>query len=188
MIDYYGIHKTARDGSMRTLIDCNVRELPVRPVAIAKHYGIVCKETSPEALRGAAGRIMAIDGRVYIVISSADPPQRKRYTILHELGHYLLGHLGNTPLSRSYSSIRPPNEIAADKFAADLLMPACVLWALDIHSPIEIMRLCDVSMQAASIRAERMRVLYQRNKFLTLPLERQVYAQFGDFIQKYRRV
>lgn len=75
-------------------------------------------------------------------------------------------------------------EQAADRFAADILMPACVLWGLNIHTPEEIARLCNVSMSAATIRAERMEVLYQRNKFLTHPLERQVYAQFGGFIQK----
>lgn len=102
---------------------------------------------------------------------------------MHEVGHYVLGHLGDSALTRSESECRPEEEQAADRFAADVLMPACVLWGLDVRTPEEIAQLCNVSMRAAQIRAERMGVLYERNKFLLHPLERQVFEQFGKFIQ-----
>lgn len=176
----YDIYKSARDKSWQCLIQCGVRELPVRPVAVAKVYGITCHPATSEALQGVSGLLRTIDGEPHIFTDSSHSIQRRRYTIAHELGHYLLGHLDGVPATQE-------REYAADRFAADLLMPACVLWGLDVHTPEEIAQLCNVSVQAASIRAERMEVLYKRNKFLLHPLERKVYAQFGDFIQKYRR-
>ncbi len=176
----YDIYKSARDKSWQCLIQGGVRELPVRPVAVAKVYGIACHPATSEALQGVSGLLRTIDGEPHIFTDSSHSIQRRRYTIAHELGHYLLGHLDGVPATQE-------REYAADRFAADLLMPACVLWGLDVHTPEEIAQLCNVSMQAAQIRAERMEVLYKRNKFLLHPLERKVYAQFGDFIQKYRR-
>jgi len=44
--------------------------------------------------------------------------------------------------------------------------------------------LCHISYAAARFRAERMKLLYERNKFLTSPLEQQVYLQFKEFIRR----
>ena len=176
----YDIYKTARDMSWQCLIDNGVRELPVYPVAIAKHYGITCHSSTQKLLQGCSGLLRVINGELHIFTDSEQSVQRQRYTIAHEIGHYLLGHLD--PAAQSEHM-----EYAADRFAADLLMPACVLWGLDVHTPEEIARLCRVSMQAARIRAERMAVLYKRGKFLVSPLERQVYSLFSDFIQNSKR-
>lgn len=179
----YGIYKNARNASWQCLIDCGVSELPVKPVRIAAHYGITCLKATDKQLNGRAGEIRPLGNEIYISFKEEDSTARQRFTILHELGHYLLGHLGDTPLSRSELDCNSAEEDAAERFAADMLMPACVLWGLNVHTPEEIAKLCNVSMQAATIRAERMEILYRRNKFLTHPLERQVYAQFGKFIQ-----
>lgn len=183
----YGIYKNARNASWQCLIDCGVTELPVKPVQIAKHYDLRCIVDNNILDSGESGRITGLtDNSIAIVINDKQSVGRQRFTIMHELGHYLLGHLGDTPLSRSYSSIRPEEEIAADRFAADMLMPACVLWGLDIHTADDIAKLCNVSPQAAQIRSERMEVLYQRGKFLTHPLERQVFQQFQSFINRIK--
>ena len=107
--------------------------------------------------------------------------------MMHELGHFLLGHLGDIPFSRCEEDCRPAEEQAADKFAIDMLAPACVLWGMGIRSAEEIAEICHISLEAAQFRAERMRLLYQRNKFLTHPLERRVYAQFLHYIRKNRK-
>lgn len=101
---------------------------------------------------------------------------------MHELGHYLLDHLGDETLSRSEQECRPEEESAADRFAVDMLMPACVLWGLKLHTADDIARVCGVSMQAAQIRAERMEILYRRNMFLSHPLEKAVFDQFKPWI------
>lgn len=180
----YEVYKGARDASWKCLIDCGVSELPVKPVRIAAHYGLECMEFAPLLQDGETGRIIRrTDGRIQIVLHPALPAPRKRYTILHELGHYLLGHLNAEALACDYSEIMQPEEYAAERFAADVLMPACVLWGLQLHTAKEIAQVCGVSLTAAQRRSERMTTLYQRNMFLAHPLERQVYRQFESFIR-----
>lgn len=183
----YAIYKNARNASWQCLIDCKISELPVNPISIAKLYGLHCVYNNTVLNPGESGRIVKLkDGKIIILINPSQTPQRQAFTILHELGHYLLGHLGDTPLSRSYDSIRPEEEQAADRFATDVLMPACALWGLNIHTPEDIASLCNVSMQAAQIRARRMEELYRRNMFLSHPLERQVFQQFQHFFNNVR--
>lgn len=183
----YGIYKNARNASWQCLIDCSISELPIKPVQIAANYGIHCKQADKSVLKGASGEIECLNGEIFISFDIQDPRQRQRYTVMHELGHYLLGHLGNEPLSRRESECRPEEEQAADKFAIDMLAPACVLWGLDLHTAEEIAQLCNISMQAAKYRAERMKLLYKRNKFLSHQLERMAFNQFKDFLNKNKR-
>ena len=180
----YGIYKKARNASWQCLIDCCVSSLPIKPVKIAAHYGIICKMATREQLKGTSGEISVIDDEIYISFREDESKNRQRYTIMHELGHYLLGHLGSIPLSRAESDCRPEEEQAADKFAIDMLAPACVLWGLNLHTAEDIANKCNISLQAAQFRAQRMELLYQRNKFLLHPLERQVFEQFKTFLLK----
>lgn len=181
----YGIYKNARNASWQCLIDCSISSLPIKPVQIAAHYGISCKSATKEKLKDASGEIKALEeDEIYISFREDEPKERQRYTIMHELGHYLLGHLGTEPMTRSESDCRPKEEQAADKFAIDMLAPACVLWGLNLHSAEDIARVCNISMQAAQFRAQRMELLYKRNMFLSHPLEKQVFEQFKKFLSK----
>ena len=72
-------------------------------------------------------------------------------------------------------------------FAVRLLSPACVLWGLNLHTPEEIQKICNISWSAAVNRAKRMNVLYKRDLFLISPLERQVFEQFHNFIENYKK-
>lgn len=183
----YNTSSQARDKSWKTLIECKVVSLPVKPVQIAEHYNIKCHSVNSDTLKGASGMIRIVNNKLYMFVNNSQFVQRQRFTVLHEIGHFKLGHLGNAPILRSYESIRPEEEQLADKFAADILMPACVLWALNIHTADDIVKLCNVSMKAAQNRAERMAVLYKRNMFLSHPLERLVYQQFQKFINNYKK-
>ena len=111
---------------------------------------------------------MFINGQWYIIVDDSDYITVQRYSIAHEIGHILMG--------------KDISEYEAERFAIDILAPACVLWGLHIHSAEDISRVCNISLTAARRRAERMSILYQRNKFLTSPLERQIFKQFSDFI------
>ena len=114
-------------------------------------------------------------------------PPRQRFTTAHELGHILLGHVGQSPVvNREPQATDNPIEQAANVFAARLLAPACVLWGCGVRSAADIERLCHVSRQAAEYRMERMRILYARNRFLTSPLEGAVYRQFEEYIKEHR--
>ena len=125
-----------------------------------------------------------INGQPMIFVSDQCIPTRQRFTAAHELGHILLGHVGRYQLvNREPDPKDNPIEQAANVFASRLLAPACVLWALRARTPEEIADLCQISHQAAAFRAERMALLYERNKFLSSPLERAVHQQFSDFIR-----
>lgn len=181
----YGIYKGARDASWRCLIDCNISELPVKPVQIARQYGLTCKDSARFLQNGEIGKIIRrSSGDVQILLRPDAPAPGKRFTVMHELGHYLLGHLGDEPLSRSQSTITQPEEYAAERFAVGVLMPACVLWGVGAFDAETIARFCNVSQEAAQRRSERLRLLRKRGKFLTSPLEQQVFQQFKDFIAK----
>ena len=56
-----------------------------------------------------------------------------------------------------------------------------------IRTAREIASVCDISITAAKIREARMAVLYERNKFLTSPLEQKVYKNFETFVEKYKQ-
>lgn len=164
----YSIYETARNASWQCLIDCKVTELPVKPVQIAAHYGIECKLTDAFLTAEESGKLVQREsGKRQIIVRPTDTDQRKRFTILHELGHHLLGE----------------SEYMAERFAVGVLMPACVLWGVKAFTPESISQICNVSQQAAQRRSERMQILRTRNKFLVHPLERQVYTQFQNFIK-----
>ena len=72
--------------------------------------------------------------------------RRRRFTIAHELGHCVLGHIGKV---RTHSG---GEERAADKFAAELLAPISVLRMCRVSSPEETARLCGITISAARLR------------------------------------
>ena len=185
----YGVYKDVRNAAWRCLIDFEISELPVRPSWIAKAAGIKVIKNSDihELSMHESGASILVDKKWYIIYDDKNPKQRSRFTIAHELGHIFLGHeLRKGYYARTFNTSRPVIEQQADAFAARLLAPACVLWGLELHSAEDISKVCDISMSAAAIRAERMEVLYSRNKFLSSPLERKVYNNFKEYIKKQK--
>ena len=179
----YRKYKESRDLSWRVLLNEGVTELPVKITALCKQMGIQVSYFDP--INGSDGYSTILFGMPRIFVSRNCSPERQRFTIAHELGHILLGHVGKYELvNREPSPQDNSVEHEANVFASRLLASACVLWALDAYTPERIAELCRISNQAASFRAERMAVLKKRGKFLTSPLERKVYQQFADFIEK----
>ncbi len=114
---------------------------------------------------------------------------RIRFTIAHEVGHILLGHVESITFYRNseIDSNTNEEEAQANIFARDLLMPAAVLSALHVHSPKEIATLCNISMQSAGIRAQRLAVLNKRGCFQMHPLERGAVKEFAPYIEKMNK-
>lgn len=81
---------------------------------------------------------------------------------------------------------RNEEEQSADMFAARLLAPACVLHELQAINTEQIAKICNISISAAEVRAERMAILEARNKYYLHPLERKVREQFESFIKENR--
>lgn len=183
----YHYYKQARDASWRCLLECGITQLPVKLFDITTHFGVIVLKNSEVGFldTGVSGcAVVDESGRWRIIYDDTQSKQRCRFTIAHELGHILLGHELRAGFShyRTFEKRKPVEETQADEFAARLLAPACVLWALDLHNPREIALTCDISDEAAKVRAERMSVLYKRQKFLTSPLEKQVLEQFRHWI------
>lgn len=187
----YSIYKNVRNASWHCLIDCNIKSLPIKINDVIKPYnGKVLFDSKYHELKdGQSGKVIVIDGNPIIFVNDLETIERQRFTAMHELGHFLLGHLTMYPdgLLRAPLRYKPEEETAADVFAARILAPSCVLWGLNLHSAEEISKACRISYTAAEIRAERMELLYQRNKFLTSPLEKELYKRFEDFIRENKK-
>lgn len=187
----YKLYKDARDASWRCLIRTGAAELPIKVLKIAGACGVkVVKDSNAHYLKPGESGCTLLDesGNWQIIYNDAEPKARTRFTIAHELGHILLGHelSDSGGHFRTASDRREPAETQADEFAARLLAPACVLWGLEAYEPEEIARICDISAEAAEYRAERMKVLRERGKFLTSPLERQVFEAFRPWIEQQK--
>lgn len=101
------------------------QETPVKLGSIAKEFGIEVKKATLAA--NISGQIQEIDGKVTIKINRHDAKARQRYTLSHEISHFLLHrHLltdGITDdlLYRSAQSSLIEKE--AERLAADIIMP-----------------------------------------------------------------
>lgn len=134
--------------------------LPVDVESIAKQLGLTI---SNAPLGFASGKLDVDENTIYVNQNEAEV--RRRFTIAHELGHYVLGHGSAFRNAKSTSeSFKQPvdwaryyaNEIAANKFAAELLMPAEAIKVLfdrmNITSSAQLREILGVSAQALNIR------------------------------------
>lgn len=184
---YYGIYQKSRNASWQFLIDNNINRLPTSLGSICKglNYKIL-EDSKVHYLRANQKGISFYNDTWYIVLQDKLNPPTQRYTLAHELGHIFLGHITKNGYYGRTFTIDDEQEYQAERFAIDILAPACVLWGLNLHTPEDIARVCNISMTSATKRARRMEELYRRNMFLSHPLERQVYQQFQKFIIENR--
>lgn len=183
----YHDYKIARNKAWETLIKCNITSLPINLATIARlnNITILKYSNSKQNLTG-DGFSLNVNNVNVIYYNDKKPKTRIRFTLAHELGHCLLGHLkfGKTYNRNSEKDFDGMDifEMQANVFARDLLMPAIVLHNLNIKSSEDIARICNVSMLSAEIRYKRLTELNERNVFNRHPLERQVYRQFQKYI------
>lgn len=194
---HYTVYQKSRNLSWEILINEGIHTLPVKMGELCRSLGIRVITHSGEIESYGDGKAGIVDGKPIIFVNTETSPERQRFTVAHEVGHILLGHVGEYKLvNREPSSEDNPIEQAANVFASRLLAPACVLWGLDIHTAEDIAALCKISKTAAQFRARRMAVLYERERrflkekgrscFLISPLEQQVFRQFEEFIVERR--
>ena len=187
----YQNYKYARNRVWDTLIECNLNQLPINLAVVANfnNISIIKYSQSNDTFTG-DGFSTIVDGRLIVYYNDTDYPiSRQRFTLAHELGLCLLGHLkfGKTYNRNSEKDFDGMDifEMQANVFARDLLMPAIVLHNLNIKSSEDIARICNVSMLSAEIRYERLLELEKRNMFNRHPLEKQVYKQFNEYIKRH---
>lgn len=193
----YSKYKQSRNLSWQILIDHGIAKLPIKVSLICKamNIRIVSYSKGYQYLTNFKEYALNNDGFTFentIFYNDKCNVGRQRFTVAHELGHCLL-HGGKGLYNREPSTSDNPIEEEANVFASRLLAPACVLWGLGVTTPQQIADLCNISIQSANFRMERMNELYQREQefickygkscFLMSPLECQVYNQFKNYIQ-----
>lgn len=118
-------HKIAPEH--RSIVEQHLLEKPVRLGMLAKELGISVKLSSLG--RGQSGLIERKDGRYTIKINRHETRERQRFTLAHEIAHFLLhqdaidrsGEIRDNVL---YRSGQPEQlEYEANRLAADLIMP-----------------------------------------------------------------
>lgn len=91
---------------------------PVDVRAVAEAVGAVV-HLVPDP--GWSGALTVNDNHAVIWVSMGEAPERKRFTIAHELGHLLLHDTRHAFRDQTYDGSETESE--ANRFAADLLMP-----------------------------------------------------------------
>lgn len=188
----YQEYKNARNKAWQVIIEVGINSLPVRLSEIAKYYNIqiIGYCTGKYENNPVDGYTVNYNGNLIIYYNNQKPRPRIRFTIAHELGHCLLGHLKkNFETQRRNSESLDEveiKEIQANVFARNILMPATVLYSLNVNSAKDIANICNVSMQSAKIRFNRLLELSKRGMYNNHPLEKQVLNQFENYIYKNR--
>ncbi|PVX28946.1 ImmA/IrrE family metallo-endopeptidase [Sphingomonas pokkalii] len=142
------------------------RNAPVDPAALARKLGIAVKPMLlDDDMSGALVKVTP--DKYEIQVNALHPETRQRFTIAHELGHYvhhraLLGEGVND--NRAYRTtqgdklfnpkIGPKQETEANRFAASLLMPAAAVERLRAEgmTTAQMASHLGVSQHAMSIR------------------------------------
>lgn len=139
--------------------------IPVEPEQIARKIGIrVVPEFQIES--GVSGIISMEDGKPVIRYDMTDAPVRQRFTIAHEIGHYVGGHLKSLnacfrDTRKSFSTGQTDwREAEANNFAAELLVPAkwlkYVIAEKKIHDVTRLANLFNVSEAAMGYRLKNL--------------------------------
>lgn len=155
----------------RLLEDARVSQPPVPVEALAKAHG--CRVAASD-LKDISGILVRSPDAAVIGVNNRHPETRRRFTIAHELGHFLLHEGQEVRFDREFRvSLRTEasstgvnvEEIEANFFAASLLMPDRLLLKDPRASSIELEDAAavkdlakgyGVSVQAMTLRLARL--------------------------------
>lgn len=128
--------------------------IPIRIGDLAKSFGIDVKISTLDV--GISGMIHPDKGGYKIVINKHEPEYRRRFTLAHELAHFILHRdligsgISDNVLYRSQLS--DAREAEANRLASDILMP--VDKVNELRSELLVSKLAD----AVSLLAHRFKV------------------------------
>ncbi|MCL1562615.1 ImmA/IrrE family metallo-endopeptidase [Parasaccharibacter sp. TMW 2.1886] len=144
--------RKAREEAARLIKELGLKEPPVDPRKVAEYLGVsVSYYDFPEEFKNVSGYIQSQERN--IIVNNDQSANRMFFTIAHELGHDVLHRDYATsnsyrvlPRNDKYEGIKPPEEVEADIFAANLLVPFPLLKKYDDFASIsELARLFMVS-------------------------------------------
>jgi hypothetical protein len=120
----------------REVISRFQNEAPVNVTGIAEALGLTVWESDTELPEGVSGKLFkdpfsgGAEG-FSIIVRASDPYVRRRFTVAHEIAHFVLHRnqvgdsLADDELYRSGLSTQ--QEAQANRFAADILMPRSLI-------------------------------------------------------------
>lgn len=206
----YDNYKASRDAGWEVLLKYKIDFLPVKISEICRKENIIVRsyEKAYPLIKSLGfekniinndGFSTIVRGEKYIFYNDNCVVGRQRFTVGHELGHFVMGHVQEG--TATYRNKEPNRydsliEQEANIIASRILAPACVLWGIGVKTPEQIQEICGISKQAAIWRMYRLEKLYAREEvflktyghscFLQSKLEKKVYKQFKDFIKFYK--
>lgn len=152
--------------------DHGMLDVVVDPVRLAHSYGVrIFNAKFGE--RDMHGLLAIRSGKASIYVEASDSPARKRFTIAHELGHYLLHYrdqdVEHIDTSDNFRTVLEPDahwtedrrrEWEANAFAAALLMPSDLVQRVwpEVRDLDGMAAWFQVSPKAMAIRLEELRL------------------------------
>lgn len=127
--------------------ECNIRSFPIDCFSVLKHYGLQTityketKEQNPELYK-AIYRYSndAFRFRMSVYYNSTNSDGRIRFSLIHELGHYILGHTEESS----------DNEDEANTFASNFLAPRPITFQQGLKTAEQIRDYYGISISAAN--------------------------------------
>jgi len=174
-------YKKVSDAAASILNSGNVYEAPVDVFKLAKLAGVSLEQA--DLGNDISGMLIIHKGRGTIAYSASQGNQRKRFTIAHELGHFILHNQDSADTvfldkdfivkyrsNKAYSEIELRQEQEANAFAASLLMPKELIFAelkkeyvknmSETELIEELAAVFDVSVPAMTFRLTNLNLLY----------------------------
>lgn len=167
-MSFHTQREQAVDAARSLLARSGVKTLPIPVESIARQLGIAVQfiPLGDEM----SGMAFIKDGASVIVANAIHHPNRRRFTIAHELAHHVLHsdylmqnvHVDTAVLQRNQRSSTGTDvkEVEANAFAAELLMPQSFLrkfGKIDANDDLkiaEVARQFRVSVSAMAVRLE----------------------------------
>ncbi len=184
-MSYYTAQIEEKAGAL--LLNPRFQVTPIDVSGVAETLGI---QVSGRPMEDQASGMLVVHGNVsHIIYNSSHHPNRQRFTIAHEIGHFVLHHTASvdrlfvdekfavykragTSTDPEYSGLdsttTPTEEREANQFASALLMPESrlrkyledrQLAVLDDYDVSVLARSFGVSEQAMTLRATRLNLL-----------------------------
>ncbi len=183
----------------QTLLQSNISAFPVDPVRLCKKNGVlvtgyekfsVVSGTPVQELLAISqdGFCMRYQERPIIVYNhDVSSPGRKRWTVLHELSHILLGHIDQQHLNiyERRQDVRRWMEAEADILTKCLIAPLPVALVCHVRDEKELRSLFGLSAEAAQNLYRDYRYLCARRRILALDAE-PLLASCPRFFMEWR--
>jgi len=182
-----------------------IEQLPVDPFALYEVFGwhLYTWDEAKDILgvddpfnmktTGAEAKTVATECNSFFTIYNPNimPHTKVRWTIVHEIGHIVLGHFHDFTIdelnkSEAANGGQPVRvlELEADIFAAELLQPMPILKAIGDLSATQIQELCGVSKKAAVNR--KIDLAWWGDTNVARRLEEKLIPRFGLYLNSFR--